>query len=483
MRYALAVEYAGYAFCGFQSQPSRCGVQDALERAVGAIAGHPVGIVAAGRTDAGVHAVSQVVHFDADVERPLSAWVRGVNAHLPAAAAVLWAQPVAPEFHARFAASARHYTYVLQSRPERPALLAGRVGWYHQPLDVAAMQAAAAHLHGTHDFSAFRAAECQAKSPVKTLTRVAVAAQGPFVRFDFSANAFLHHMVRNIVGCPGLRRRRPAAPGVDRRAARRARPHARGADLRGGRALPRRRGLRRALRAAADRARGHAGDRVTTARTRVKICGITRVADGLAAARAGADAIGLVFWGGTPRVVDVGRAREIADALPPFVTKVGLFVDPAPSDVRAVMDAVALDVLQFHGTEAPDLCRAFGRPYLKAIHMKDGVDLVEYAALYEDAAGLLFDSFWPGDLPGGTGRAFDWSRLSTAVQAKLPAPVILSGGLDPDNVVAAIRAVRPWAVDVSSGVEERGPDGKPRRGIKDAARIAAFIEGVRNADD
>jgi phosphoribosylanthranilate isomerase len=220
-----------------------------------------------------------------------------------------------------------------------------------------------------------------------------------------------------------------------------------------------------------------------SARTRVKICGITRVADGRAAADAGADAIGLVFWGGTPRVVAVGRAREIADALPPFVTKVGLFVDPAPSDVRAVMDAVALDVLQFHGTETPGLCRGFGRPYLKAIHMKDGVDLVEYASLYQDAAGLLFDSFWPGDLPGGTGRAFDWSRLSPAAQAKLPAPVILSGGLDPGNVVAAIRAVRPWAVDVSSGVEERGPDGKPRRGIKDAARIAAFIEGVRNADD
>jgi phosphoribosylanthranilate isomerase len=222
---------------------------------------------------------------------------------------------------------------------------------------------------------------------------------------------------------------------------------------------------------------------VKPVRTRVKICGITRVADGLAAADAGADAIGLVFWGGTPRVVDVGRAREIADALPPFVTKVGLFVDPAPADVRAVMDAVALDMLQFHGTETPDLCRGFGRPYLKAVHMKDGVDLVEYASFYEDAAGLLFDSFWPGDLPGGTGRAFDWSRLSPAVQAKLPAPVILSGGLDPDNVVAAIRAVRPWAVDVSSGVEERGPDGKPLRGIKDAARIAAFIEGVRNADD
>jgi len=218
-------------------------------------------------------------------------------------------------------------------------------------------------------------------------------------------------------------------------------------------------------------------------RTRVKICGITRVADGLAASDAGADAIGLVFWSGTPRFVEIGRAREIADALPPFVTKVGLFVDPTPADVEAVLAAVALDALQFHGTETPALCRASGRPYLKAIHMKDGVDLLEYAALYEDATGLLFDSYWPGDLPGGTGRAFDWSRLSQAVQAKLPAPVILSGGLDADNVGEAIRAVRPWAVDASSGVEERGPDGKARRGLKDAARIAAFIEGVRNADD
>jgi phosphoribosylanthranilate isomerase len=218
-------------------------------------------------------------------------------------------------------------------------------------------------------------------------------------------------------------------------------------------------------------------------RTRVKICGITRVADGLAASDAGADAIGLNFWSGTPRFVEIGRAREIADALPPFVTKVGLFVDPAAAEVDAILAAVALDVLQFHGTEPPALCRASGRPYLKAIHMKDGVDLLEYAALYEDAAGLLFDSYWPGDLPGGTGRAFDWSRLSQAVQAKLPAPVILSGGLDADNVGDAIRAVRPWAVDASSGVEERGPDGKARRGLKDAARIAAFIEGVRNADD
>ncbi|MFO1398057.1 MAG: tRNA pseudouridine(38-40) synthase TruA [Burkholderiales bacterium] len=200
MRIALGIEYAGSAFCGFQSQPSRCGVQDALEEAIAQIAGHPVGVVAAGRTDAGVHALSQVVHFDATVARPATAWVRGVNAHLPASVAVLWAQEVGDDFHARFAATARHYTYLLQNRPERPALGAGRVGWYHRPLDVAAMQAAAAALVGTHDFSSFRAAECQAKSPVKTLSRASVTAHDGLVRFDFSASAFLHHMVRNLVG-------------------------------------------------------------------------------------------------------------------------------------------------------------------------------------------------------------------------------------------------------------------------------------------
>lgn len=200
MRFALAVEYAGHAFCGFQSQPSGCGVQDALQRALGAIAGHDVCVAAAGRTDAGVHAVSQIVHFDTAAQRPDGAWVRGVNTHLPEAAAVLWARAVGADFHARFAATARHYTYLLLNRAERPGLYAGRAGWYHRPLDVEAMRAGAAHLAGTHDFSAFRAAECQAKSPVKTLSRVAVAAQPPFVRFDFTANAFLHHMVRNLVG-------------------------------------------------------------------------------------------------------------------------------------------------------------------------------------------------------------------------------------------------------------------------------------------
>lgn len=200
MRFALAVEYSGLAFCGFQSQPSGCGVQDALQRAIGEIAGHEVTVIAAGRTDAGVHALSQIVHFETEATRPDTAWVRGVNTHLPSAAAVLWSRAVSDDFHARFAAQARHYTYLMLTRPERPGLLAGYAGWYHQPLDVGAMSAAAAALVGPHDFSAFRAAECQAKSPVKTLTRLDVSQQGPFVRFDFSANAFLHHMVRNIVG-------------------------------------------------------------------------------------------------------------------------------------------------------------------------------------------------------------------------------------------------------------------------------------------
>lgn len=200
MRYALALEYDGRAFCGFQSQPSGCGVQDALQRALSSIAQTAVGVVAAGRTDAGVHATSQVVHFDSDAKRPPAAWVRGVNTALPAAAAVLWAHAVADDFHARFAASGRHYSYLLLARPERPGLNAGRVGWYHRPLDVDAMQRAADRIVGEHDFSSFRSAECQANTPVKILRRARVRAAGDLVRFDFSATAFLHHMIRNLVG-------------------------------------------------------------------------------------------------------------------------------------------------------------------------------------------------------------------------------------------------------------------------------------------
>ncbi|MBS1159712.1 MAG: tRNA pseudouridine synthase [Proteobacteria bacterium] len=200
MRIALGLEYCGTNFHGWQSQPSGATVQDVLQAALTAIAGQFVGVICAGRTDAGVHASQQVVHFDAPVERPLSAWVRGVNSHLPAGVAVRWAQPVSDEFHARFSARGRRYRYLLVNRPQRPGLWQGRVGWFHLPLDLAAMQAAAGRLLGEHDFSAFRAAGCQAKTPIKTLWRANVQQQGNLLVFDFEASAFLHHMVRNLVG-------------------------------------------------------------------------------------------------------------------------------------------------------------------------------------------------------------------------------------------------------------------------------------------
>jgi len=215
--------------------------------------------------------------------------------------------------------------------------------------------------------------------------------------------------------------------------------------------------------------------------TRIKICGITRVDDGLAAAHAGADAIGLVFWAGTPRVVAAERARAIIAALPPFVSIVGLFVDPAADHVRATLAAVPLDLLQFHGSEPPEFCRGFGRRYLKALPVAAGAKaagLIECAQRYGDAAGLLFDAPPAEGLPGGTGRTFDWSTLPKG----LPQPVVLSGGLSVVNVAEAIRRVRPSAVDVSSGVEARDAAGQPIKGVKDPARIAAFIEEVRNAD-
>jgi len=175
-------------------------VQDLLEAALAEIAGMPVATVAAGRTDAGVHATGQIVHFDAPVERPLTAWVRGVNSHLPDGVAVLWAREVPADFHARFSARGRAYRYLLVNRPVRSAVLAGRAGWFHHPLDGVAMQAAADLLLGRHDFSAFRAAECQARSPVRELRRATVTQQGELLVFDFAADAFLHHMVRNLVG-------------------------------------------------------------------------------------------------------------------------------------------------------------------------------------------------------------------------------------------------------------------------------------------
>ena len=219
-------------------------------------------------------------------------------------------------------------------------------------------------------------------------------------------------------------------------------------------------------------------------RTRIKICGIMQADHAMAAAQAGADAIGFVFWSGTPRMVSAERAAAIAATLPPFVSIVGLFVDPTPEHVHATLARVPLDVLQFHGDETPELCRAFGRAYMKAIAVEPGATetaLLEYAGRFGDAAALLFDAPAVGGVPGGTGQTFDWSALAR-MRARFDRPIVLSGGLHAGNVAEAIAVVHPWAVDVSSGVEQVDAEGRPRKGVKDPARIAAFIEEVRNAD-
>ena len=201
MRIALGVEYDGSPYCGWQSQAEGLTVQDTLQAALSAISGEKISVMAAGRTDTGVHGIEQVVHFDTQIERPLQAWVRGVNALLPNSVAVRWAHPVSEGFHARFSAQGRSYRYFLLNRNTRTALHAGKVGWHHLPLDLVAMQQAAQCLLGTHDFSAFRASQCQAKSPLKTLRQLDISREGDMLIFDVSADAFLHHMVRNIVGC------------------------------------------------------------------------------------------------------------------------------------------------------------------------------------------------------------------------------------------------------------------------------------------
>jgi phosphoribosylanthranilate isomerase len=202
-------------------------------------------------------------------------------------------------------------------------------------------------------------------------------------------------------------------------------------------------------------------------RVRVKICGITRPQDGMSAASAGADAIGLVFYEQSPRHVSITVANSIIAELPPFITKVGLFVDAAPDLINSVLGSVSLDMLQFHGAEPPAECEKYGKPYIKAVRMRPGVDLKELAGVYAGSAGLLLDTYLP-DVAGGTGRTFDWSQVPRDLQK----PVILAGGLDAANVIQGIKRVRPYAVDVSGGVESAP-------GVKDSEKIAAFITQVR----
>lgn len=204
-------------------------------------------------------------------------------------------------------------------------------------------------------------------------------------------------------------------------------------------------------------------------RTRIKICGITRVDDAIAAARLGADALGLVFYPPSPRFLSHDAAAAVARAIPPFVTLVGLFVNEDPAAIRATLDRVPLQLLQFHGEENESDCSAFGLPYIKAARVRPGLDLVEYALAFASARGLLLDAYVDGY--GGGGKTFDWSLVPGA----LPLPVVLSGGLDASNVAAAVRRVRPWAVDCSSGVESA-------KGIKDAHKMAEFIAQVRDGE-
>jgi phosphoribosylanthranilate isomerase len=208
---------------------------------------------------------------------------------------------------------------------------------------------------------------------------------------------------------------------------------------------------------------------VLTTMTRVKMCGITRPQDGVAAALAGADAIGLVFHAASPRNVELEQAARIVAALPPFVTTVALFVNPAPDAVHAVLRRIRPDVLQFHGEETAEFCGGFGTPYLKAARVRADSDLLQFAASYADAQGLLLDA-WSAAGHGGTGERFDWNLIPDS----LPKPLILAGGLSVGNVRLAIETVRPWAVDVSSGIEIS-------KGIKDATLIAAFMKEVKNA--
>ena len=201
MRIALGVSYNGQTYRGWQSQPDGQTVQDKLEKALSTFANQPIGTLCAGRTDAGVHGLMQVVHFDTEIERTEYAWVRGTNANLPKDISVHWAVKTTPEFHCRASAKSRRYAYVLLESPIRPSIEAGRVGWTFQSLDMDAMRTGANLLLGEHDFTSFRASECQALSPVKTMMEIAITRRGAYWRIEFEANAFLHHMIRNIMGC------------------------------------------------------------------------------------------------------------------------------------------------------------------------------------------------------------------------------------------------------------------------------------------
>jgi tRNA pseudouridine(38-40) synthase len=376
-------------------------------------------VTAAGRTDTGVHATAQVVHFDTEAERDDNAWVRGPNACGGEALRVLWSHRVPDTFHARYSAISRTYKYLLLNDPVAPAILRNRVGWFHRPLELDRMREAAKAIVGEHDFSAFRDSQCQARSPIRNVMEATIERQDNLFVFTFRANAFLHHMIRNLVGSLvyiGARREDSDWLGGSSHRGTGSSP----------RRLSRRRGctLRRRVRSGIRAARIPAATAPMTERVRIKICGLREPAHARIAADAGADAIGLVFYPPSPRFVTVEQAAAVTAALPPYVTAVGLFVNAEAHEIRRIVHSAHIDLLQFQGDEEPDFCAQFGKPFVRAVRMEGGVDLLEYARRFNAARALLLDAHVPGT-PGGTGLTFDWA----AIPRDFPMPLILSGGL------------------------------------------------------
>ena len=453
MRIALGLEYDGSAFCGWQTQPGGCAVQDHLQAGLAQIAGHPIEVTAAGRTDAGVHATSQVVHFDTQADRDDNAWVRGTNSTLTPALRVLWSLGVPDDFHARYSARSRMYRYVLLNEPVAPAVMRGRVGWYHRPLDLGAMREATQILEGEHDFSSFRDAQCQAKSPLRNLQQASVEQAGNLFVFTFR-NAFLHRMVRNMMGCLvyGCRSISPDGWGlIFARDGGRPRPRSPdGLYLSGVGVFPRS-VFPSSAKYPADRTRAH---QICTQgpETRGRRGGRRPTRSGSCSSRS--------------RVRDRGAREKSFDAA--AVRDTGTLRECEATEIRAILKEVP-SACNSRANEGA-FCSKFGVPYVRAVRMEEGVDLVEYRHRFSGAKALMVDAHVPGQR-GGTGQVFDWAKLPS----KHPAPLILSGGLTAGNVGRAIREVRPWAVDVSSGVESS-------RGVKDPAKIIEFIRSVRRED-
>jgi len=451
LRLALTLAYDGLSFDGWQTQPSGNTVQDHLESALTQMAGHRVSTVCAGRTDAGVHGLGQVVHFDTQTSRPVSAWVRGVNSHLPESIAVLSAQSVRDDFHARFDALERCYRYYVAGAPTRHPLTIGRAGWVHRDIDLAPMREAAQALVGKHDFSSFRSAQCQAATPVRTINRIELTGSPQML------------CIRLLAG------HRKSCSRVTARAALR---HLVGKACISNRCviLTKIRSFPRLIRACLI---SEPTQLMTTAKTSIKFCGLVRAEDVQFAAQLEVNALGLMFYEKSSRLIDLDTARQLRALMPSWITCVGLFVNSPPDQVKAYSSALGLDVVQFHGDETHQICQESllpGQPYWRAIRVREQADLVNSWSNYPDAKAFVLDAYSEGF--GGSGHQFDWSLIP----ADRPESLIMSGGLDSHSVVEVIEQIAPFGVDVSSGIQGEDPR------MKDHRKMQAFVDAVAQTD-